>query len=124
MHQGDIQIPVQQAGLRMCDHHIPEVTALHFHRQQTVQARIVPDRHHFKMISGEQVSVPAAMEAVALVEVVAMALVPLVLVHHIHRILHGMVHQQVQIINLHHHIPVDLPAVVLMTIGEFINKSK
>lgn len=121
MHQGDIQIPVQQVGLRMCDHHTPEVTVLHFHRQQTVQARIVPDRHHFKMISGEQVSVPAATEAVALVEVVAMAPVLLVLVHHIHRILRDMVHRQVQIINLHRHISVDLPAVVRMTIGMFIN---
>ena len=57
------------------------------------------------------------MEAVALVEVVAMAPVLLVLVHHIRRILRGMVHRQVQIINLHRHIPVDLPAVVRMTIG-------
>ena len=121
MHQGDIQIPEQQAELRMCDHHIPEVTALHFHRQQTVRARIVPDRHHFKMISGEQVSVPAATEAVALMEVVAMAPVLLVLVHHIHHILRDMVLQQVQIINLHRHIPVDLPVVVHMTIGKFIN---
>ena len=120
MHQGDIQIPVQQAGLRMCDHHTPEVTVLHFHRQQTVRARIVPDRHHFKMISGEQVSVLAAMEAVALVEVVAMALVPLVLVHHIHRILRDMVLQRVQTINLHRHIPVDLPVVLHMTIGKVI----
>jgi len=117
MHQGDIQILVQQAGLRMCDHHIPEVTVLHFHQQQTVQARIVPDQHHFKMISGEQVSVPAAMEAVALVEVVAMAPVLLELVHHIHRILRDMVLQQVQIINLHRHIPVDLPVVVHMKLG-------
>ena len=57
------------------------------------------------------------MEAVALVEVVAMARVPLVQVPHIHRILRDMVLQQVQIINLHRHIPVDLPVVVRMTIG-------
>lgn len=61
------------------------------------------------------------MEAVALVEVVAMAPVLLVLVHHIHRILRDMVLQQVQIINLHRHIPVDLPAVVRMTIARHLH---
>ena len=73
------------------------------------------------MISGEQASVQA-MVAVALVEVVVMALEVLVLVHHIHRILRDMVHRQVQTINLHRHIPVDLLVVVHMTIGKLINQ--
>ena len=115
MLQGDIQIPVQLAELQ-CDHHTREVTDHHFHRRQTLRARIVPVQHHYKMISGEQASVPA-MGAVALAEVVVMALGVLVLAHHIHRILRDMVHRQVQTINLHHHIPVDLVVVVHMTIG-------
>ena len=115
MLQGDIRIPAQLAELQ-CDHHTREVTDHHFHRLQTLRARIVPVQHHYKMISGEQASVPA-MVAVALVEVVVMALEVLVLVHHIHRILRDMVHRQVQTINLHHHIPVDLVVVVHMTIG-------
>ena len=113
MLQGDIRI--QLAELQ-CDHHTPEVTDHHFHRRQTLRARIVPVQHHYKMISEEQASVPA-MVAVVLVEVVVMAMEVLVLVHHIHRILRDMVPRQVQTINLHHHIPVDLVVVVHMTIG-------
>ena len=120
MLQADIQIQVQQMELPQFDLLTPEVMALHFHRQQTARARIAADRHRFKMISGEQVSVLAAMAQVE-VPVVDMALELQELVHHIHRILRDMVQRQVQTINLHRHIPVD-QRLVHMTIGQFLNQ--